>query len=78
MIAKLEWAQSNAQQNIEQLQNTTMEVTIYYESTTTKPPPQDGQQPNSLETFLKAFHWYQIFALDSVVVEAQNMFSSHG
>ena len=35
MIAKLEWTQSNAQQNIEQLQNTTMGVTINNESTTT-------------------------------------------
>ena len=39
LIAKLEWAQSNAQQNIEQLQNPTMGVTIYNESTTTEPPP---------------------------------------
>ena len=34
MIAKLEWTQSNAQQNIEQLQNPTMGVTINSESTT--------------------------------------------
>ena len=39
MIAKLEWTQSNAQQNIEQLQNPTMGDTINNESTTTKPPP---------------------------------------
>ena len=39
MIAKLEWTQSNAQQNIEQLQNLTMGVTINNESTTTEPPP---------------------------------------
>ena len=32
MIAKLEWTQSNAQQNIEQLQNPTMGVTINNES----------------------------------------------
>ena len=25
-----------------------------------------------------ASHWYQIFALDSAVVEVQEMFSSHG
>ena len=25
-----------------------------------------------------AFYWYQIFALDSAVVEVQEMFSSHG
>ena len=39
MIAKLEWTQSNAQENIEQLQNPTMGVTINNESTTTEPPP---------------------------------------
>ena len=39
IIAKLEWTQSNAQQNIEQLQNPTMGVTINNESTTTEPPP---------------------------------------
>ena len=39
MIAKLEWTQSNAQQNIEQLQNLTMGVTINNKSTTTEPPP---------------------------------------
>ena len=27
---------------------------------------------------LNAFYWYQIFALDSAVVEVQEMFSSHG
>ena len=27
---------------------------------------------------LIAFHWYKIFALDSAVVEVQEMFSSHG
>ena len=27
---------------------------------------------------LNAFYWYQIFALDSAVVEIQEMFSSHG
>ena len=39
MIAKLEWKQINAQQNIEQLQNPTMGVTINNESTATEPPP---------------------------------------
>ena len=27
---------------------------------------------------LNAFYWFQIFALDSAVVEVQEMFSSHG
>ena len=39
VIAKLEWTQSNAQQNIEQLQKPTMRVTINNESTTTIEPP---------------------------------------
>ena len=39
MIAKLEWTQSNAQQNIEQLQNSTIGVKINNKSTTTEPPP---------------------------------------
>ena len=37
VIAKLKWAQSNAQQNIEQLQNPTMGVTINNKSTTIEP-----------------------------------------
>ena len=37
MIAKLEWTRSNAQQNIEQLQNPTIEVTTHNESTTVEP-----------------------------------------
>ena len=39
VIAKLEWTQSNAQQNIERLQNPTMVVAINDESTITEPPP---------------------------------------
>ena len=37
--AKLELTQSNAQQNIEQLQNHRMGVTINNKTTTTEPPP---------------------------------------
>ena len=48
MIARLEWTQSNAQQNKEQLQNLTMGVTINNKSTTTEPPPWNEQQPKSL------------------------------
>ena len=50
--------------------------TINNESTT-EPPPQNGQQPKPLRG-LNAFYWYQIFALDSAVVEVQKMLSSHG
>ena len=45
--------------------------------TTTEPPPKNGQQPKH-PGGLNAFYWYQIFALDSAVVEVQEMFSSHG
>ena len=48
MIAKLEWTQSTAQENIEQLQNPTKGATINSESTTTEPPPKNGQQPKAL------------------------------
>ena len=65
MIAILEQTKSNVQQNIEQLQTPKMGVTINKKSTTTEPP--GG---------LNAFYWYQIFALDSAVVEVQEMFSS--
>ena len=47
IIAALEWTQSDAQQNIEQLQNPTMGVTINNESTT-EAPPSNGQQPKPL------------------------------
>ena len=39
MIAKLEWTQSNAQQNIEQLQNHTVGATLNNESATPEPLP---------------------------------------
>ena len=77
MIAILEWTLSNVQQNIEQLQTPTMGVTINKKSTTTEPPPSNGQQPKA-PGGLNAFYWYQIFALDSADVEVQEMFSSHG
>ena len=54
-----------------------MGVTINKKSTTTVPPPSNGQQPKA-PGGLNAIYWYQIFALDSAVVEVQEMFSSHG
>ena len=54
-----------------------MGVTINKKSTTTEPPPKSGQQPKPLGG-LNAFYWHQVFALDSAVVEVQEMFSSHG
>ena len=38
MIAKQEWTKINVKQNIDQLQNPTIEVTTNNESTTTEPP----------------------------------------
>ena len=43
---------------------------INNESTTTESPPYNGQQPKPLKG-LNTIYWYQIFALDSAVVEAQ-------
>ena len=54
-----------------------MGVTINKNATTTEPPLQNGQQPKPTGG-LNAFYWYQTFALDSAVVEEQEMFSSHG
>ena len=55
-----------------------MGVTINKKSTTTtEPPPYNGQQPKP-PGGLNAFYWYQIFALDSAVVEVQEIVSSHG
>ena len=54
-----------------------MGVTINKKSTTTEPPPKNGQQPKPLGGF-NEFYWYQIVAIDSAVVEVQEMFSSHG
>ena len=54
-----------------------MGVTINKKSTTTEPTPENGQQPKPLGG-LNAFYWYQIFALDSAVVEVQEIFRSHG
>ena len=53
-----------------------MGVTINNKSTTTEPSPWNGQKPKQQE-HLNALYWYQIFALDSAVVEAQELFSSH-
>ena len=41
MILKLEWTQSNAQQNLEQLQNPTMGALINNKSTTAESPPKE-------------------------------------
>ena len=48
MIAQLEFTQSSIQQNIGQLQTPTVGVTINKKSTTTEPPPYNGQQPKPM------------------------------
>ena len=45
---------------------------INKKSTTTEPPLLNGQQPKP-PGGLNAFYWYQFFALDSAVVEVQEM-----
>ena len=77
MIAILEWTLSNVRQNREQLQTPTIGETLNKKSATTEPPPQNGQQPKP-PGGSNAFYWHQIFAPDSAVDEAQEMFSSHG
>ena len=34
--------------------------------------------PDLCLLYLNAFDWYQMFALDSFVIKAQNVFDSHG
>ena len=59
-------ARMDVHQNIEQLHNPTMVITINNEFTTTEPPPYHRKQPKPLGG-LNAFCWFQIFALDSAV-----------
>ena len=68
MIAKLEWTQSNTQQNIEQFQNPTMKVTINNESTTNQQQQNHRLKMDSHWGGVNAFYWYQVFALGSVVI----------
>ena len=48
-----------------------LESTLNNRSTTIEQPPLKGEQPKPPRG-LNAFYWYQIFALDSVVVKTQN------
>ena len=54
-----------------------MGLTINKTSTATEPLPWNEQQLKPLGG-LNAFYRYQLFALDSAVVEVQEMFISHG
>ena len=77
MIAKLEWTQSNAQQ-----EKTNYRIPQWEKQSTTNQQQQNHRlrTDNSQSHWrggLNAFYWYQIFALDSAVVEAQKMFRSH-
>ena len=77
MIAKLEGTLGNVQQNIEELWNSTMGVTINNKSTTTETPSENGLSHWG-EGGLNSFYWYQIFAIVSAEVEVQKLFSSYG
>ena len=63
-------------------QNPTMGVTINNKSTTNQQQQNHRLRMDSNQSHwvdgLNAFYWYQIFALDSTIVEAQKMFSSRG
>ena len=71
MIAKLEWTQSIAQQNIEKVQNPTMEVTTTNQQQQNYHPKADSSLSHRGDLY--AFYWYQICTLDPAVVEAQNV-----
>ena len=60
---------------LEQLQTPTMGVTINNRTTALE---RTAAEATGGGGGLNAFYWYQIFALDSAVVEVQEMFSSHG
>ena len=71
MIAKLEWTQSNAQENLSSngshngsnnQQRIINNSIIAFERAAPKP-----------QGDLNAFYWYQIFTLDPAVLEAQNV-----
>ena len=72
MIAKLEWTESNAQQN--------RTITESHNGNNNQQQQNHRLRTNAAKdsTGLNAFYWYKIFALDSAVVEAQKMLSSHG
>ena len=75
MIAKLERIQSNVQQNMEETLNSTMAATIKNESTKTEPTLRTDSSLSHRGGGggLDASYWYQIFALDSIVVKAQDV-----
>ena len=72
MIVKVEWTQSNAQQNIEQLQNPTMGETINMNQQQQNHRPRTDSSQR-----LKCIVPAPNPALDSAVVEVQKMLSSH-
>ena len=61
--------------NKEQLQDHTMGVLINNNRTTALERTAAKVKGGGV---LNAFYWYQIYALDSAVDEAQKLFSSHG
>ena len=65
MIAKLEWTQWNAQQNIEQLHNPTMRAAINNNRTTAL-----ERTAFKATRRLNEFYGYKIFAIEFAVVEA--------
>ena len=64
-MTKLERTQSNVQQNKEQLHNPTMGLTNNNRTTAL------GRTAVKATGGLNSFYWYQIFALESAVIEAR-------
>ena len=74
MVAKLEWTQSKAQQSIEKLTES-YNVCINQQRINNNRTTAFEQTAAKATGGLNAFYWYQIFALDSAVVEAQKCWS---
>ena len=78
MIAKLEKTQSNALQNKDKHRTpTTIGKHIKQQINNNRTTALERTAAQAMGG-LNALYWYQIFALDSVVVKTQILFSSHG
>ena len=75
MIAKLEWTQSIAQQNIEQLHNTTLRSNNQQRINNNRIAALERPAAKATRC-LNAVYWYQIFTLDSAVVEAGKCYAA--
>ena len=77
MIAKLEWTQSNAQRN-RTITESHNESNNQQQINNNRTTALERTAAKAIGGCLNAFYWYKIITLDSAVVEAQTMLSSHG